>query len=78
MKRLPDKLEELKNRLRLELDDQSIQISRSLAIELAVMCVDDWYEEYQSAWDYEKIIESPVPEKKDAEYWSNWALQNIS
>ena len=76
MKRLPDKLEELKNRLRLELDDQSIQISRSLAIELAVMCVDDWYEEYQE--DYEKIIESPVPEKKDAEYWSNWALQNIS
>jgi hypothetical protein len=76
MKRLPDKLEELKNRLRLELDDQSIQISRSLAIELAVMCVDDWYEEYQE--DYEKLIESPVPEKKDAEYWSNWALQNIS
>jgi hypothetical protein len=76
--KLPDELEELKNRLRIELDDQSIQISRSLAIELAVMCVDDWYEEYQSAWDYEKIIESPVPEKKDAEYWSNWALQNIS
>ena len=76
MKRLPDELEELKNRLRLELDDQSIQISRSLAIELAVMCVDDWYEEYQE--DYEKLIESPVPEKKDAEYWSNWALQNIS
>lgn len=76
MKKLPDELEELKNRLRLELDDQSIQISRSLAIELAVMCVDDWYEEYQE--DYEKLIESPVPEKKDAEYWSNWALQNIS
>ena len=76
MKRLPDELEELKNRLRIELDDQSIQISRSLAIELAVMCVDDWYEEYQE--DYEKLIESPVPEKKDAEYWSNWALQNIS
>ena len=76
MKKLPDELEELKNRLRLELDDQSIHISRSLAIELAVMCVDDWYEEYQE--DYEKLIESPVPEKKDAEYWSNWALQNIS
>ena len=74
--KLPDELEELKNRLRIELDDQSIQISRSLAIELAVMCVDDWYEEYQE--DYEKLIESPVPEKKDAEYWSNWALQNIS
>ena len=74
--KLPDELEELKNRLRVELDDQSIQISRSLAIELAVMCVDDWYEEYQE--DYEKLIESPVPEKKDAEYWSNWALQNIS
>ena len=75
MKKLPDELEELKNRLRLELDDQSIHISRSLAIELAVMCVNDWYEEYQEDW---KIIESPVPEKKDAEYWSNWALQNIS
>jgi len=73
MRRLPDEIEELKNRLRLELDGQGV---RWPYIEIALLCVNDWYAEYQE--DYEKIIDSSAPPEKDAEYWRNWALQNIS
>ena len=74
MKRLPDEIEELKNRLRLELDGQGV---RWPYIEIALLCVNDWYEEYQD--DYEKLIESSAQiEEKNAEYWRHWALQNIS
>lgn len=74
MKRLPDEIEELKNRLRLELDGQGVRWPH---IEIALLCVNDWYEEYQD--DYEKLIESSAPiEEKNAEYWRHWALQNIS
>ena len=72
---LPDELKELKLRMRLEVEGQgyldSIIIDR---------VIDEWYEEYQE--DYNKLLESvdPIQEQaeKDAEYWRNWALQNIS
>jgi len=72
---LPDELKELKLRMRLEVEGQgyldSIIIDR---------VIDEWYEEYQE--DYNKLLVSvdPMQEQaeKDAEYWRNWALQNIS
>ena len=72
---LPDELKELKLRMRLEVEGQgyldSIIIDR---------VIDEWYEEYQE--DYNRLVESvdPIQEQaeKDAEYWRNWALQNIS
>ena len=72
---LPDELKELKLRMRLEVEGQgyldSIIIDR---------VIDEWYEEYQE--DYNTLVESvdPIQEQaeKDAEYWRNWALQNIS
>ena len=67
--KMPDELEELKNRLRLELDS-----------DITDRVIDEWYEEYQE--DYNKLLVSvdPMQEQaeKDAEYWRNWALQNIS
>ena len=66
---LPDELKELKLRLKFELD--SLITDR---------VIDEWYEEYQD--DYNTLVESvdPIQEQaeKDAEYWRNWALQNIS
>ena len=72
---LPDELKELKLRMRLEVEGKgyldSIIIDR---------VIDEWYEEYQE--DYNTLVESvdPIQEQaeKDAEYWRNWALQNIS
>ena len=72
---LPDELKELKLRMRLEVEGQgyldSIIIDR---------VIDEWYEEYQE--DYNKLLVSvdPMQEQaeKDAKYWRNWALQNIS
>ena len=75
--KMPDELEELKNRLRLELDS-----------DITDRVIDEWYEEYQD--DYEKLIvnaediERPTRNSgidegvKDEVYWRNWALQNIS
>ena len=66
---LPDELKELKLRLKFELDSNCID-----------RVIDEWYEEYQE--DYNTLGESvdPIQEQaeKDAEYWRNWALQNIS
>ena len=66
---LPDELKELKLRLKFELDSNCID-----------RVIDEWYEEYQD--DYNTLVESvdPIQEQaeKDAEYWRNWALQNIS
>jgi len=66
---LPDELKELKLRLKFELDSNCID-----------RVIDEWYEEYQE--DYNTLVESvdPIQEQaeKDAEYWRNWALQNIS
>ena len=66
---LPDELKELKLRLKFELDSNCID-----------RVIDEWYEEYQE--DYNRLVESvdPIQEQaeKDAEYWRNWALQNIS
>ena len=65
--KMPDELEELKNRLRLEVDGET-----------AVRVIDEWYEEYQD--DYKKLIVNANDglESKDAEHWRNWALQNVS
>ena len=49
--KLPKELKELKNRLKLELDGCDVQES---SIEVALLVVDEWYEEYQE--DYEKLI----------------------
>jgi ABC-type phosphate transport system auxiliary subunit len=66
---LPDELKELKLRLKFELDSNCID-----------RVIDEWYEEYQE--DYNTLVESvdTIQEQaeKDAEYWRNWALQNIS
>jgi len=66
---LPDELKELKLRLKFELDSN-----------ITDRVIDEWYEEYQD--DYNTLVESvdPIQEQaeKDAEYWRNWALQNIS
>ena len=66
---LPDELKELKLRLKFELDSNCID-----------RVIDEWYEEYQE--DYNTLVESvdPIQEQaeKDAEYWRNLALQNIS
>ena len=75
--KLPKELQELKDRLRLELDSN-----------ITDRVIDEWYEEYQD--DYEKLIvnaediERPTRNNgidegvKDETYWRNWALQNIS
>ena len=86
--KLPKELEELKLRLRLELDSN-----------ITDRVIDEWYEEYQE--DYEKLIvnaediERPTRNdgivnandglesadtstEKDEAYWLHWALQNIS
>ena len=75
--KLPKELQELKDRLRLELDSN-----------ITDRVIDEWYEEYQD--DYEKLIvnaediERPTRNSgidegvKDETYWRNWALQNIS
>ena len=66
---LPDELKELKLQLKFELDSN-----------ITDRVIDEWYEEYQE--DYNTLVESvdPIQEQaeKDAEYWRNWALQNIS
>jgi len=73
---LPDELKELKLRLNLEVDNN---ITEPFKISTDRV-VDEWYEEYQE--DYNTLVESvdPIQEQaeKDAEYWRNWALQNIS
>ena len=65
--KLPKELQELKDRLRLELDSN-----------ITDRVIDEWYEEYQD--DYKKLIVNANDglESKDAEHWRNWALQNIS
>ena len=72
---LPDELKELKLRMRLEVEGQGYL--ESIIIDRVI---DEWYEEYQE--DYNTLVESvdPIQEQaeKDAEYWRNWALQNIS
>ena len=67
--KMPDELEELKLRLRIEVDDRNPDVER---------VIDEWYEEYQD--DYKKLIVNANDglESKDAEHWRNWALQNVS
>ena len=61
--KMPDELEELKNRLRLELDSN-----------ITDRVIDEWYEEYQDT--YKQPIDTSI--EKDVEHWRNWALQNVS
>ncbi len=66
MAKLPDELEELKQRLINELDS-----------DIAVRVLEEWYEEYLE--DYEKLMtslnDSPTTDGRNA---THWALQNIS
>jgi len=63
--KMPDELEELKLRLRIEVDDRNPDVER---------VIDEWYEEYQDT--YKQPIDTSI--EKDAEHWRNWALQNVS
>jgi hypothetical protein len=71
--KMPDELKELKLRLEIELDGE-----RNPDVERVI---DEWYEEYQDK--YEQPIDTPLERgrdsaRKDAAYWRNWALQNVS
>ena len=71
--KMPDELTELKLRLGIELDGE-----RNPDVERVI---DEWYEEYQDK--YEQPIGTPLERgrdsaQKDAAYWRNWALQNVS
>ena len=63
--KMPDELEELKLRLRIEVDDRNPDVER---------VIDEWYEEYQDT--YKQPIDTSI--EKDVEHWRNWALQNVS
>ena len=67
--KMPDELEELKNRLRLELDS-----------DITDRVIDEWYEEYHEKLIVQSMIVNANDglESKDVEHWRNWALQNVS
>jgi hypothetical protein len=71
--KMPAELEELKLRLRLELDSNIT--NRVMDVTDRVM--DEWYEEYQGK--YNQPISTPIDEQaRNAQISRNWALQNIS
>jgi len=63
--KMPDELEELKNRLRLELDS-----------DITDRVIDEWYEEYQVIVNANDGLEKDA--SLSTGYWRHWALQNIS
>ncbi len=69
--KMPDELEELKNRLRIEVDDRNPDVDR---------VIDEWYEEYHEKLIVQSMIVNANDglESKDVEHWRNWALQNVS
>ena len=79
--KMPDELKELKLRLRLELDPWSNHVITDDILNVSDRVIDEWYEEYQDK--YEQPIGTPLERgrdsaRKDAAYWRNWALQNVS
>ena len=69
--KMPDELEELKLRLRIEVDDRNPDVER---------VIDEWYEEYHEKLIVQSMIVNANDglESKDVEHWRNWALQNVS